>query len=71
MQSNFNSSNIFGTMEASSRHEWFELLRVNHGTRSGSIIEGFRSIFDLLYDEAIRNSTHNIQFFHDRIRKFP
>ena len=36
IQSNLNGSNIFGTMEIRSRHWWFEPLRVNHGTGSGS-----------------------------------
>ena len=36
IQSNFNGSNIFGTMEICSRYGYFEPLRVNHGTRSGS-----------------------------------
>ena len=34
VQSNFNGSNIFGTMEICSRHGWFEPLRVNHSARS-------------------------------------
>ena len=36
VQSDFNGSNIFGTMENCSRHEQFEPLRVNHGARSES-----------------------------------
>ena len=36
VQSNLNGSNIFGTMEIRSRHGYFESLRVNHGTSSGS-----------------------------------
>ena len=36
VQSNFNGSNIFETIENCSRHGWFEPLRVNHGTSSGS-----------------------------------
>ena len=35
VQSNFNGSDIFGTMEVCSRHGEFEPLRVNHGARSG------------------------------------
>ena len=35
-QSNFNGSNIFGTIENCSRLGQFEPLRVNHGARSGS-----------------------------------
>ena len=36
IQSNFNASNIFGTIENCSRHGYFESLRVNHDARSGS-----------------------------------
>ena len=36
LQSKFNDSNIYGTMEISSRHWlYFEPLRVNHYIRSG------------------------------------
>ena len=31
LQSNFDGSNIFGTIENCSRHGWFEPLRVNYG----------------------------------------
>ena len=31
LQSNFDGSNIFGTIENCLRHGWFELLRVNYG----------------------------------------
>ena len=36
IQSNFNGSNIFGTIELCSRYGYFEPLRVIHGARSGS-----------------------------------
>ena len=36
VQSNFNGSNIFGTIENCSRHGWFEPLRVNYGAKSGA-----------------------------------
>ena len=36
IQSNFDGSNIFGTIEKCSRHGWFEPLRVNYGAKSGS-----------------------------------
>ena len=36
IQSNFDGSNIFGTIENCSRHGWFEPLRVNYGAKSGS-----------------------------------
>ena len=36
IQSNFNGSNIFGTIEICSKHGLFEPLRVNHGTSSGN-----------------------------------
>ena len=36
LQSNFDGSNIFGTIENGSRHGWFEPLRVNYGAKSGS-----------------------------------
>ena len=36
VQSNFNGSNIFGTIENCSRHGWFEPLRVNYGAKLGS-----------------------------------
>ena len=35
IQSNFNGSNIFGTIENCSRHGWFEPMRVNYGAKSG------------------------------------
>ena len=35
IQSHFNGSNIFGTIENCSRHRQFEPLRVNHGATSG------------------------------------
>ena len=36
IQSNFDGSNIFGTIENCSRHGWFEPLRVNYGAKSGN-----------------------------------
>ena len=36
LQSNFNGSDIFGTLETCSRHGLFEPLRVNYGARLGS-----------------------------------
>ena len=36
IQSNFNGSNIFGTIENCSRHGSFEPLRVNYGAKLGS-----------------------------------
>ena len=36
IQSNFDGSNIFGTIENCSRYRWFEPLRVNYGAKSGS-----------------------------------
>ena len=36
VQSNFDGSNIFGTIENCSRHGWFEPLRVNYDAKSGS-----------------------------------
>ena len=38
IQSNFNGSNIFGTMKISSRQGLFELMSVNHSARSGGIL---------------------------------
>ena len=38
IQSNFNGSNIFGTMKISSRQGQFELMNVYHSARSGGII---------------------------------
>ena len=39
IQLNFNGSNSFGTMKIYSRQGKFELMSVNHSTRSGGIIE--------------------------------
>ena len=36
VQSNFDGSKIFGTIENCSRHGWLEPLRVNYGAKSGS-----------------------------------
>ena len=36
LQSKFDGSNNFGTIENCSRHGWFEPLRVNYGAKSGS-----------------------------------
>ena len=39
IQSNFNGSNTFGTMKICSRQGQFELVSVNHSTRTGGNIE--------------------------------
>ena len=41
IQSNFNGSNTFGTMKICSRQGQFELLSVNHSTRTESKVEIF------------------------------
>ena len=48
IQSNFNGSNSFETMEICSRYGQFELPWVNHIARSGGKWEYFMGVFDLL-----------------------
>ena len=48
LQQNFNSSNIFGTMKMCSRQGQFELMSIDHSTRSGGIIGiSFRFFFNM------------------------
>ena len=46
VQSNFNGSNTFGTMQISSRQVKFEPVRVDYSARSGGLI-GISFLFSL------------------------
>ena len=47
IQSNFNGSNTFGTMQISSRQGKFEPVRVDYSARSGGLI-GISFLFSLI-----------------------
>ena len=50
IQSNFNGSNKFETIEICSRQEYFELKSVNHSARSEGIMGiSFRSYLNKMY----------------------
>ena len=74
VQSNFNGSNIIGTMEFCSR---YGLIKASGQEANSAYLEKYNSIFYILYvesthysrlNEAILMCTHNIQF-HDKIKK--
>ena len=49
LQSNFNGSNILGTIKICSRQGYFEPFRVDYSAMSGDIIGmSFRCLFDFL-----------------------